>query len=189
MRTINLDIETSGLNPSRHQILEIAAVIDDTKNPLPVDKLPVFHTYIANDWDITGDPYALSMHQTILRRIAKKEEPYQYMKSSEVAESFWAWLINNGFDKNEKINFAGKNFGAFDRNFLQSCIPNFFEYVKENYRSIDPAMLFWHPDDVGLPDTKTCMERAGIGGQVAHTALEDALVVVKLVRKGLCGRI
>jgi DNA polymerase III epsilon subunit-like protein len=26
------------------------------------------------------------------------------------------------------------------------------------------------------------MERAGISGEVAHTALEDALVVVKLIR-------
>jgi DNA polymerase III epsilon subunit-like protein len=37
-------------------------------------------------------------------------------------------------------------------------------------------------NDDSLPDMKTCMQRAGIDGEVAHTAMEDALVVVKLLR-------
>jgi hypothetical protein len=53
-----------------------------------------------------------------------------------------------------------------------------------NHRTIDPANLFWDPlIDRGLPNTKTCMERAGLDGEVAHTAVEDARVVCKLIRR------
>ena len=37
----------------------------------------------------------------------------------------------------------------------------------------------------GLPDSKTCYERAGMDGKVAHSAVEDALAVVRLVRMGI----
>ena len=37
--------------------------------------------------------------------------------------------------------------------------------------------------DEMLPDTQECMRRAGIDGEVAHTALEDARLVVELVRR------
>ena len=43
--------------------------------------------------------------------------------------------------------------------------------------------MFWRPfEDEELPDSKTCMERAGIDGKVAHTAVEDALAVVRMIR-------
>ena len=38
------------------------------------------------------------------------------------------------------------------------------------------------PGDTEPPNTKTCMERAGLPGDVAHTAVEDARVVIQLVR-------
>ena len=40
-------------------------------------------------------------------------------------------------------------------------------------------------DPPKLPDSKTCYERAGMNPKVAHTALEDALAVVQLVRTGV----
>ena len=39
--------------------------------------------------------------------------------------------------------------------------------------------------DERLPDSKTCYERAGLDDKVAHTAVEDALAVVRLVRMGI----
>jgi len=45
-------------------------------------------------------------------------------------------------------------------------------------------MFYFDPFvDDEVPNTEKCMERAGIKGNVAHTALEDALVVVELIRK------
>ena len=80
---------------------------------------------------------------------------------------------------------AGKNFASFDLQFLNQ-LPGFRKFIRFKHRFLDPAMLWWDPDlDDGPPDTKTCMERAGLAGEVAHTAIEDALVVVKLIRAAI----
>ena len=52
-------------------------------------------------------------------------------------------------------------------------------------RHITGCATEWLPTDDKLPNSKTCYERAGIGGKVAHTALEDALAVVQLIRAGV----
>jgi len=42
-----------------------------------------------------------------------------------------------------------------------------------------------HPDDEVPPSLNLCLERAGFESEVQHTALEDALDVVKVVRAGM----
>jgi hypothetical protein len=53
------------------------------------------------------------------------------------------------------------------------------------HRVLDPAILYYQPGDMTLPDSKRCMERAGLAGEVAHTALQDAEMVVRLIRHKL----
>jgi hypothetical protein len=134
---------------------------------------------------VVGSPFALSMHPTILRRIATKEEGFRYFAPDRVAAFFTAWLQERGLKPCEHhVTVAGKNFASFDRQFLKR-LPHWEEYVKTQHRSIDPGNLYWDPrvDTQGLPSAKTCMERAAIPGEVAHTAVEDALIVVKLIRR------
>ena len=58
--------------------------------------------------------------------------------------------------------------------------------MKLSHRTLDPAVLYWeNRQDEKLPDSKTCYERAGLDNKVAHTAVEDALAVVRLVCAGL----
>ena len=63
---VSIDIETTGLNPMECQILEVGAVIDDGR---ALENLPQFHCYVLHQ-QIVGSAFALSMHPTILRRIA-----------------------------------------------------------------------------------------------------------------------
>jgi len=178
---ISIDIETTGLDPETCQILSIGAVIEDWETP--VDKLPSFECYVDNG-KITGSAYALSMHSKILRAIATKDTDVEILKPNCIAEEFEEWLSQHDLESCEKrLTVAGKNFGSFDRQFLER-LPYWQDLIHIEHRCIDPGSLYYRPDiDDGLPDTKTCMERAGIAGEVAHTALEDALVVVKLIRK------
>jgi DNA polymerase III alpha subunit (gram-positive type) len=84
-----------------------------------------------------------------------------------------------------RVNVAGKNVASFDLQFLKTKITKWWP-ISFCQRTIDPAILYWDAKrDQQLPDMKTCMERARIKGEVAHTALEDALVVVKLLRHKL----
>jgi len=167
MTYVSVDIETTGLNPENCQVLEIGAVIDD--GVTPIEDCPTFHCYVDHGL-ILGEPFAVSMHPTILRRIATHEEGYTYLRPWEVASRFHDFLKEHGLDpENEKIVVAGKNYASFDA---------------------DPAALYWQPeiDGMELPNTKTCMERAGIGGDVAHIAVEDARVVVRLIRRAIDAR-
>ena len=186
---ISIDIETTGLDRDNHMVLEIGAVIDDWMSS--IDSLPKFRCYVDNGPLIQGSPYALSMHPKILRYIAtngREREPDQegivIVEQEHVAEYFLKWLQKWGIMPVKRhITAAGKNFASFDRQFLKQ-LPDWEDFVKTQHRCIDPGNLYWDPtiDGQGLPSMKTCKERAGIPGEVAHTAVKDALDVVRLVR-------
>jgi len=181
MKYVSIDLETTGLDPETCDIIEIGAVIDDLSDPSIKAWLPQFHAYVVKE-NYQGEPYALSMHPEIFKRIATRAEGYQYLAPEEVGKAFFEFLKENGLEGT--ITAAGKNFASFDAKFLKK-LPEFEEWVKIRHRVIDPAMLYWKPEEDGttLPGTSKCMERAGLSGVVAHTALEDALVVVDLIRR------
>ena len=185
MRCISLDLETTGLDPETCDIIEFGAVLDDLSNPQPLESLPRFHTYIIKE-QFKGQPYALSMHPKIFRRIAEKEEGYNYVYPDKLGKAFKDFLLQNGY-KEEKglvyINVAGKNFAAFDLQFLKKT--NFMNYVRISSRILDPAILYFNKDDERLPGTEECLRRAGFEPKVAHTAIEDSLDVIKLLRHKL----
>jgi hypothetical protein len=106
-----------------------------------------------------------------------------YCYESGLGWQFAQWLRENGMDP-KKFNAAGKNFASFDDRFLK-LLPNFSEQINYRHRVIDPAQLYVLPEDDKLPDTKTCLKRAGLPDTVAHTAVEDAISVVWLQRIGL----
>jgi DNA polymerase III epsilon subunit-like protein len=184
---VSVDIETTGLNPENCQILEIGAVIDN--GTAPIEECPTFHCYVEHGL-ILGEPFAVSMHATILRRIATREEGYVYLSVWDVAFHFRDFLKEHGLDpENEKIVVAGKNYASFDARFL-SKLTSWDKHIKTHHRILDPAALYWQPetDGVKLPDTKTCMQRAGIDGEVAHTAVEDARIITLLIRHAINDR-
>ena len=188
MKYISIDIETTGLNHDICNILEFAAVADDLKTQLPLESLPTFQIYILQDHYI-GEPYALGIHAEIFKKLANwKKTGINVCTPADLLPRFHTFLTTscghtNG-DGPIKINVAGKNFGNFDSKFLEK-LPHHSLLVKFNHRILDPAILYLdlEKDTDTLPSTETCMKRAGIDGEVKHTALEDALNVVRLLRK------
>ncbi len=178
---LSIDIETTGLGPDACQILEIGGVYDDWTRP--IRDLPRFHCYVVHQ-QIVGQPFALAMNAAILRRLADPQKGDDFLRPGEVADAMAAWLGRCGWDLSTGITPAGKNFASFDRQFLKR-LPDFERKVRLHHRTLDPAMLFWLPGDEKLPDSKTCYERAYMDPKVAHTALEDALAVVQLIRAGV----
>jgi len=80
------------------------------------------------------------------------------------------------------ITVAGKNFGTFDKLFLER-LPRWKQVVKFRNRIIDPAILYtdWKNDD-SLPGLELCKERAELGNIVSHNALEDAWDTLRVIR-------
>jgi oligoribonuclease len=183
---ISIDVETTGLDSDRCQLLEFGAVIE-TDWRTPVEELPTFHCYLDLDW-IVGEPYALALNSKILNTIALKDKPevrqnYTFHTVEDLPMMLAHFAEKFGLDPKHLVA-AGKNFGAFDLQFIKR-LPTFGKYLNFKHRHIDPAMLYWDIEtDSAPPSTKECMKRAGIEGDVSHTAVEDARVVIELVRRG-----
>lgn len=180
---VSCDIETLGLDTSCG-IVEFGAVIDDLNSQIPLEQLPKFHCYIIQDKYI-GEPFAMSMHSEILKRIAKREEGYTYLYPSQLGYNFKKFLLENNFEEKEgkvTINIAGKNFMSFDSKFLEKHT-DMDKHIRFRSRVLDPAILYFQREDNFLPSLQTCLDRADIKSEVKHTAIEDCLDVIKLIRK------
>lgn len=194
MKFVSIDIETTGLDPNKCTILEFAAVVDDLNIQEPIDKLPKFQTYVLQDF-YNGDPYALAMHCDKLQKIANwRTSGIDVCSLDTLILKFQTFLVTFGYQESGrnsaylkegyiKINVAGKNFANFDNRFLEK-LPNYDKLIKIGHRILDPVMLYFDPakDIDHLPSMIDCMKRAGIEGEVPHTALDDALLVIKLLR-------
>ncbi|RDJ35326.1 MAG: hypothetical protein DWQ19_10960 [Crenarchaeota archaeon] len=192
MKYLSIDLETAGLDPKSCQILEFGAVLDDTnwwtgEKRVAVDSLPYFHAYIVSeDGMYHGQPYALWLNAEIFKKIsnaskeAVKGNLFLYPKRLGLAFKNW---LRDDHGITGKINVAGKNFASFDQKFLEELPDWSVEFAS---RVLDPAAYYFDPSkDERLPDTKTCLERAGINHPVAHTAIEDAKDVIRLIRVAL----
>lgn len=184
---VSIDLETTSLDARQGKIIEFAAVIDDLKRP--VDELPVFRRLIVPRGSpvFYGTPFALAMNAQILYEIdAEIKQPSERSCFiQDLPKLFREWLDIQGFGY-ERPAIAGKNFGKFDTQFLLNE-SSFFEVVRPHHRVIDPGNLYWDfaQDGFLLPDTATCMKRAGLDPTVKHRATEDARVVCRLIRHKL----
>jgi oligoribonuclease len=223
MKYVSVDIETTGLDTEKCEILSIGAIIEDTNKLLPIDQLPKFHIAIKRE-TISGSMFALNMNKDLIETIVNyqtaqtQEEKndivqmtgMQFLNEDEVAIEFYYFLYANGLMDNKKplenvqwtnhakygkvptinqkalpidhINVAGKNFGTFDKIFLER-LPRWKQLIKMRNRILDPAILFvdWKSDEA-LPGLNLCKERSKINGEVTHNALEDAIDVVEVLR-------
>lgn len=195
MRYISLDIETTGIDPEQHEILSIGAVIEDTNNKVPLEELPKFYAIIPHK-NITGNIKALDMNRELIsiineyndcdfRDIKELEDKYKakFYSKENIVEAFSKFCFKNDIVcSHYNITFAGKNFGTFDKLFLEK-LPHWKERIHTAKQIIDPAILYtdWKKDNY-LPSLSLCKIRLGIEGIVTHNALDDALDVVKILR-------
>lgn len=112
MRYISIDVETSGLDPESNQVLSIGAIIEDSENPLPLDKCPKFHAAIRHD-EITGSLFAINLNRELIETIVyyqeckSQEEKDDIEESSgmrfyhkdDIVEAFYHFLYLNGMVK------------------------------------------------------------------------------------------
>jgi oligoribonuclease (3'-5' exoribonuclease) len=142
------------------------------------------------------------------RHLMKTHSDYSFYESDDVVKQFYYWLETNGLGyglmnsghygkaqdgkwlplinsatKPITLNVAGKNFGTFDKLFLQE-LPWWQKLIRTRQRVLDPAILMvdWKSDK-SLPNLTQCKERAGVSGIVTHNALEDAWDVIEVLRK------
>ncbi len=143
-----------------------------------------------------------------VRDILNNNSGYKFYEEDDVVKEFYYWLDSNGLGhgltnsggyaevvdgvtrpmingatKPITLNVAGKNFGTFDKLFLQE-LPWWQKLIRTRQRVLDPAILCvdW-TNDTSLPSLTTCKERMNVEGIVTHNALEDAWDVIEILRK------
>jgi len=208
MKVLSIDVETGGLTPET-SLIEIGMVYADLDDPgaeTPCARIVFMHENLI----IT--PYCCGLHTDLLNEIAKVhnaewwmetvEEGYSYatVRAGEpeaLSEHTTTYVTPEGGDKamrqtldllevdnwrEQPVVIAGKS-PVFDVGFLlaNKCL----EELRYHRRLMDPAILYAYPSDEVPPDLQTCLDRAAMTYTVSHTAVEDARVVVYLLRKGL----
>jgi len=190
MRYVSMDLEMSGPDPLRHQVLELAAVVEDTKRAAttPLAALPAFRRAVRHP-EICGTAGALALNAGLLHELADKTKlaAPDICGPEELLPQLREFLLANGFRPNKKdclsVVMAGKNFATFDLLFLRQ-LPGWGTLVRAEPAVLDPASFYlnWHKDS-RLPTMLICQARAGDAEpHVAHQALADALEVVRLLR-------
>lgn len=208
MKFVSIDLETTGLDRDKHQVLSIGAIVEDTALQLPFNEIPKFHGIILRD-EIVGSPFAITLNKDLIemmcaykegntevRNIMEQRYGNIFFTEQEIIPQLYHFLLENGFGHKDcnypkvtsttkpiTINVAGKNFGTFDKPFM-SKLPWFQKLIIVRQRIIDPSNSYvdWMNDET-LPSLNECKKRAGIEGEVTHNALEDAWDVIQVLRK------
>ena len=109
MKYISIDIETTGLDEEKNQILSIGAVIEDTLNPIPFDELPKFHGVIKRE-NISGNVFAINMNKDLIDIMvqygnAKSQDEkndivhmtgMQFYNEEDIVEALFHFCYDNG---------------------------------------------------------------------------------------------
>jgi DNA polymerase III epsilon subunit-like protein len=181
MKYVSLDLETTCISPKKPtNILMVSMVLEDTNNVLPLEQLPHFTCFVKPS-TIEGSVFALSLNDWILGIISERHENklgYPIYNGNEWIEKALGWLKNQGIDRMHRTTLAGKNVATFDLLFLPREIQDVF-----NARVLDPGSVFADFSREKLMSLQEIKDQLGVEGQVTHNAYEDALDVIKILRK------
>lgn len=178
MKYISIDIETTGLDPETCQVIEFAAILEDTEKSNEYEYCPRFHRYVlSRNQEYYGQIFAINMNKNIFEKLANRDQDYRYCLSDHLINEFSEWLSSNNI---QKVITAGKNFSGFDKKFLDKL--GFSSNIKMHHRVIDPMPMYLKSSDSEPPNLTECLKRAGLEPTDLHTALGDAWDVIRLIR-------
>jgi oligoribonuclease len=182
-----IDVETTGLDPLRHQIIELACVIDGLNGTWdkPLAELPTLRFFV-DPGEIYGNVVALAMNARILAELAKPPRERSVIAvAPQMARETLIEFLKSYFGTG-KVVLAGKNVAGFDIPFLRGLwAGSGFGWPERmfHYRVLDPGMLYFDPEtDATVPGLGECCKRAGIEFEGRHDALDDCHAVVRLLR-------
>ena len=186
MKYVSIDIETTGLDYERCQVLAIGAITEDTLNPQPFHQLRKFRWLIRHE-ELHWEPVARDMNEKLMQEFENPILGRTFIERPEaVVQMLQMYLQATGFaPEKDKVRVlaAGKNFSGFDRLFLER-LPRFTELIRLKRRTLDPAMLYTDLlHDEEPPSLEECKRRAGIEDTtVSHDPLLDAWDIIQVLR-------
>jgi len=181
-----IDVETTGLNPDEHDIIEICAVeldadIKPTGTPLQI--------YICPDRPENAQRQALKVN-----RITLPEAINRGMDSMKAIDRFCEWFDSLNLAKGKKIAPLGHNYG-FDKSFITKWLGDDLYNLMFDYHVRDSVIAAHYLNDRAYfrnekqPFSKQslayCCRELNVENQSAHTAIGDCLATAEVYRKML----
>jgi len=187
MRYLSLDIEATGLDQDC-LIIEFAVVPFDTDSKT-VEEALAFSTFVKcpsfEELKPTLNPWVIENNQKLIEKAHKngltleelKLGLKKYLESDSVKEYF----------NHQKIVLFGKSMSAIDLPFLNRDLGWDFMRAHFHHRQLDLSCVSLGLVDLGLlpkgsDSGSKLMNYLGMG-EVAHTALEDAINTAKMYLK------
>lgn len=126
MKYVSIDIETTGLDAERYNILSIGAIIEDTTKKLPFDEIPKFHVAIKHK-EVLGSLFAMNMNKELIDAIAHYQDAEDqdekndlvhhtgmwFLNEDEVVEAFYHWLFTNGITDLKQEDMSHQHMTTF----------------------------------------------------------------------------
>jgi DNA polymerase-3 subunit epsilon len=179
IKTLFCDVETTGLDPSRHAVIQLAGLID-------------IDGEVVEEFDFKLQPFPgqlLSQESLDINRVTKEEMKtfLQPMAAYiEITKLFNKYVSR--FDKSDKFFLVGYN-STFDDSFLRAFFKNcgdeyYGSYIWWPTIDIAPfAVEFFKEERSKFPDFKLSTVCKAFGIEVDDTETHNALYDSKLTRK------
>lgn len=168
MELIFVDLETTGLSPKRHTIVEIGAVAVDALALAPVPGVEPFQATIYTtrfDWDFADKP-ALEMHMGT-GLYERSRLPSAIMRE-DAEQRFAAWLQA----RPERRIMAGDSV-HFDRAFLAEHMPGIVDLFYHRQVDVSTLAMLMRAWDGPAPD---------VAGPNHHEALADCYASIEKLK-------
>ncbi len=179
MKTHNLafiDCETSGLDPMRHEMIELAVVI--AKQVERPGKGPKIEIIAEKDWKIKMEHRELAEDQA-LRVNGYNEADWIFAFELEAVMREFAKLTEGATFVSHNLTF---DYSFVSRAFEKTGVNNRMHYGKLDTISIAYARLYDVPQVQGFSLGKLC-EIFKVDNKRAHTALADTLALIEVYKK------
>src|SRR4051795_6445211 len=167
-----MDLEMTGLDPTRHAIVEIATLITD-------DELEIVAE--GPDLVVTQPPQALDAMEDVVRNMHTTSGLLDAIRSSDVtledAGEQTLAFIRQHIPEARTVPLCGNSIGT-DRRFLAMQLPEIEEYL--HYRSVDVSTVKelvrrWYPDEAAKAPKK-------MGGHRAMDDIRESVIELRYYR-------
>lgn len=167
---VSIDIETTGINTAKDQVLEFAAVVWDRED---VMECSFFECRIYRE-RLNGQPKALHMNRDYIEELKDIELPlpYGWLWPGNFGKNFRRWLDSQGIVKAFPL---GKNYAGFDKQFLERMDGWPGDHFNQRYLDVGTLAA----NRLSIPSLFDIKINRTIPG-VPHSALYDARYALQI---------